>query len=97
MKALAHPIRLQILELLKDGEKSVCEMVDELKLNQSSISQHLAVLRKERLVTSYRSACKTPYKIKHLGELLRLLKTVRSLLKRELETTDSILSKSFKD
>ena len=45
LKALAHPVRLQIIERLKSGEASVGQLVRELGVEQSSLSRHLGVLR----------------------------------------------------
>jgi ArsR family transcriptional regulator len=44
-KALAHPIRLQIVETLLEGEKCVCAMQDLLHVSQPNISQHLSILK----------------------------------------------------
>lgn len=44
-KALGHPTRLWIVEQLADGEKCVCEFVEEVNVDFSTISKHLAVLR----------------------------------------------------
>lgn len=56
LKALAHETRLMILCLLADGELSVGELNDRLALSQSSLSQHLAVLRADGLVSTRRDA-----------------------------------------
>ena len=45
LKALAHPVRLQLIERLKSGEASVGRLVQELGVEQSSLSRHLGVLR----------------------------------------------------
>ena len=47
-KALAHPARIRILELLRDGEKSVTEMQLALSAEGSSVSQQLAILRMKK-------------------------------------------------
>ena len=44
-KALAHPIRIKIIEALRSGEKNVSELQNILSLDQSTVSQQLAVLR----------------------------------------------------
>ena len=50
-RALAHPARLTILTLLAERETCVCgEIVDDLPLAQSTVSQHLRVLREEGLI-----------------------------------------------
>ena len=50
-KALMHPVRLQILAILRGGEECVCHMVATLGLRQAYISQHLGVLREAGLVS----------------------------------------------
>ena len=50
-KALTHPVRLQILAILRGGEECVCHMEATLGLRQAYISQHLAILREARLVS----------------------------------------------
>lgn len=62
LKALAHPTRLQILELLKDGELCVCKIVPELQMEQSNVSRHLNILKKEGLVTSRKEGLKVYYR-----------------------------------
>ncbi len=49
-KALAHPTRIRILELLRDGEKRVGQLQLELAVEGSSVSQQLAILRMKNLV-----------------------------------------------
>jgi DNA-binding transcriptional ArsR family regulator len=49
-KALAHPTRIRILELLREGEKSVSEMQLALSTEGSTVSQQLAILRMKNLV-----------------------------------------------
>lgn len=44
-KALADPVRLDILNYLRDGEKCVCEIVSYLRMPQPIVSRHLAILR----------------------------------------------------
>ncbi len=53
-KAISHQGRLKILCLLVDGEKTVTELEVHLKMRQSSVSQQLARLRQEGLVTPRR-------------------------------------------
>lgn len=62
-KALAHPTRIQILELLRSGEKCVCEITPVLNNIQPNVSRHLAVLKKEGLVQSRKDGLKVIYRI----------------------------------
>jgi ArsR family transcriptional regulator len=52
LKALAEPIRLQLIEVLGRGERCVCELTDELGLAQSKLSFHLKVLKEAGLLTA---------------------------------------------
>jgi DNA-binding transcriptional ArsR family regulator len=51
-KGLADPKRLMIINALRDGERTVSDLVDELELPQANVSQHLAVLREKGLVAA---------------------------------------------
>ena len=50
LKAMADPLRLQVLEALGGGERCVCELTSELDLAQSKLSFHLKVLREAGLI-----------------------------------------------
>ncbi|MGC3874342.1 ArsR/SmtB family transcription factor [Halomonas sp. GXIMD04776] len=56
LKAMANENRLRILCLLDETELSVSELNSRLALSQSALSQHLAILRREGLVTTRRSS-----------------------------------------
>jgi len=51
-RSLGHPARIRVLELLRDGERSVGELVGEVGLEASHLSQQLGVLRRAGLVTT---------------------------------------------
>ena len=63
MKTLGHRDRLMILCQLAVGEKSVSELQASLGLSQSALSQHLAVLRRERIVSSRKHAQSVSYSL----------------------------------
>ena len=52
LKALAEPIRLQLIEALGSGERCVCELTSDLNLAQSKLSFHLKVLKEAGLLTA---------------------------------------------
>ncbi len=53
LRGLAHPTRLAILDELKNGPKCVSDIKELLHVSQPNLSQHLAVLRRERIVDYY--------------------------------------------
>ena len=66
LKALANDKRLTLLCLMVDGEQSVGELNAQVDLSQSALSQHLAVLREDGLVSTRREA-QTVYYSVHAG------------------------------
>ncbi|MDE3075821.1 MAG: winged helix-turn-helix transcriptional regulator [Chloroflexota bacterium] len=78
-KALADPKRLLIVNELRDGERSVSELVQGLGLSQTNVSQHLAVLREKRLVTARRSGTSTYYSLAN-PKLVRAFDLLREVM-----------------
>jgi DNA-binding transcriptional ArsR family regulator len=62
-KALGHPARLQIVDLLADGECCVCEFVDAVGLGWSTVSRHLAVLKAAGIVEDEKRGLQVFYKL----------------------------------
>jgi len=75
LKAMANPSRLMILCQLAEGEKSVGEMESVVGLSQSGLSQHLAVLRRKRIVATRREAQSIYYSLasKEVEEIMASL------------------------
>lgn len=61
--ALAHPTRLGILELLRDGERTVSELQMQLEIEATSVSQQLAVLRTRNIVEGRRVGTNVYYRV----------------------------------
>jgi DNA-binding transcriptional ArsR family regulator len=60
-KALAHPVRIRSLEVLRRGERSVQELQAALELDQATVSQQLAILRAKQVVTSQKEGTTVRY------------------------------------
>ena len=88
--ALAHPYRLEIIELLHDGEACVCHIQAMLDRRQAYISQHLNVLRQAGLVTCRKDGQRIYYKISD-QKILEVIDQLRTILqspgKRQPGTT----------
>jgi len=52
IKAMAHPVRLIVIELLKEGEKSFSELMEYFDIDKSTLSRHISVLKVSGIVTS---------------------------------------------
>lgn len=89
-RVLGHPARVRILELLRDGERSVGSLQSELGLESGATSQHLAALRRVGLVESRREGTSVFYRAAG-EEVFALLEAGRVLVTRQLEGQQSIL------
>jgi ArsR family transcriptional regulator, virulence genes transcriptional regulator len=66
LKAIAHPVRISILNYLEDGRKlTVTEIYELLKIEQSTTSHHLGILKDKGVLSSKREGKNTYYFLKH--------------------------------
>ena len=82
-KALAHPIRIRILDCLRDGEKGVNELSEMLQLEQANVSQQLAVLRVRNIVIGRKSGSSVFYSVSDPA-LFKLLDVAREISNHQL-------------
>ena len=75
LKALANEVRLMIVCQLAEGEKSVGELQKCVRLSQSAVSQHLALLREHKLVSTRRNGQSVHYALAS-GQAAALIKTL---------------------
>lgn len=91
-KGLAHPLRIRVLEILAAApEVSVADLQQETGLEASHLSQHLAVLRRHRLVESERRASHVYYRLAD-PQVAQLLAVARSLLLAILQSDGARLA-----
>ena len=85
LKALSHPKRLLIIDLLSDGaERSVTQLQEETRLAQSNLSQNLAILRQAGLVTTRREANVVWYRVVD-PRVLKALTLLRGVTQAQLD------------
>jgi DNA-binding transcriptional ArsR family regulator len=75
LKSMANPLRLRILCMIIDGERPVGDIADALGVRQSAVSQHLALLRKDGLVTPRRHGQTIYYRLadRNVKKVVKLL------------------------
>ena len=88
-RTLGHPARIRILELLSERELAVHELLDEIEIEASNLSQQLAVLRRAGLVTQRRHGGEVLYAI-GLPEVRDLLFAARRILLGLIEDRDRL-------
>ena len=64
-KALGHPVRLRIVDLLRDGERNVSDLLASMELEGSIVSQHLTMLRHRQIVEARREGTNVYYRVRH--------------------------------
>ena len=90
-RVLGHPVRIRMLELLSDGERSVGELQAELSLDSSSASQHLAALRQQGVLRSRRAGTSVYYGLRD-PRVSQLLAVAKQILSSALSDSQTLLS-----
>jgi len=78
-RMLGHPVRIRVLELLTHGPRSVRELLAEIEIEPSNLSQQLAVLRRSRIVTATREGNTVVYALAG-GDVAELMRAARRIL-----------------
>lgn len=81
-KAFCDVNRLQILEILRSGEKCACVLLESLQISQSTLSYHMKILCDSGIVTSHNVGKWTHYEISEKGRK-KAMELLRVLTKRE--------------
>ena len=90
-RALGHPLRIRILEVLSDGERTVGDLQAELELDSSGTSQHLAALRRQGVLDSRRVGTSVYYRIRD-PRVSQLLAVAKQILTSALSDSHALLS-----
>jgi DNA-binding transcriptional ArsR family regulator len=90
LKAIAQPTRLKILELLRSGEKCICEIVPAINGEQSNISRHISVMQKSHLITTRKDGVKVMVKVRD-PKIFEILDTVGLFLKTQMQEQSRLL------
>lgn len=92
-KTLGHPARIRILEVLREGEHSVSDLVPEVGLEASHLSQQLAVLRRSNLVQTRKVGTSVVYSVAN-PMVFELLDVARKILTSSLIDTRALLKEA---
>ena len=89
-RLLGHPVRIRVLELLRDGPRPVRDLLEDLQIEPSALSQQLAVLRRSGIVISYRDGAHTSSQLAGT-DVADLLAAARRILTELLSDRDHLL------
>ncbi len=84
LKVLGHPARLQIVEILAREDTCVCELMPQVGLEQSNLSQHLKLLRKHGVVTARREGTRVVYQLTNRS-LVKLISAASEAVQEHLD------------
>ena len=91
LKSLAHPLRLQIIEYLKDKEASVGEMVKAMGVEQSGLSKHLSILRMAGMVSSRQEKATVFYSVRD-NDIFHVLRPIAEILRKKFKESQNLLA-----
>jgi len=91
-KALAHPLRIQILEILAEEDKSVNEILALLNMEGSAVSQQLTVLRAKNIVVGTKDGNRVIYSLRDPA-IIELLSVAKKIFNNHLINAISMLDK----
>jgi DNA-binding transcriptional ArsR family regulator len=89
-RALSHEVRIRVLEELRSGELSVGELQDRLAVSGPNLSQHLAVLRNQGVLTSRREGTTVLYSMAD-KRIQNLLDDARAIFEEQLAVSSALL------
>ena len=89
-QALAHPTRIAIVEVLREGEMSAGALQGRLGVEQANVSQHLAILRSRQIVNSRKEGNQVFYSVRH-KVLIKVLDLMRQYFQAHLHESVQML------
>jgi ArsR family transcriptional regulator len=90
-RTLGHPVRIRVLELLQDRPRPVHELLAQIAVEPSNLSQQLAVLRRAGLVTSSRDGSSVLYTLS-TPDVVDLMRSARGILRSMLSDQEDLLA-----
>ena len=89
-KAMAHPLRIAIIDFLKDGEQCVCDIAEHIGSEQSNVSRHLSVMVNAGVLEYRKAGLMVIYKLKCLC-ILDFFACVKGVLKQQVKENERLL------
>ncbi len=90
-KAIAQPLRIAVLEFLRDGERCVCDIAEYVGAERSNVSRHLSVMVGAGILESRKEGLKVMYRLK-CPCVFDFLGCVSKLLKEQVKENEKLLS-----
>ncbi len=89
-KAIAHPLRIAVVNFLKDGEQCVCDIAEHVGSERSNVSRHLSVMVKAGLLEYRKEGLKVIYRLK-CACIVDFFSCVSRVLKEQVKDNEKLL------
>ncbi|MBS1881655.1 MAG: helix-turn-helix transcriptional regulator [Actinobacteria bacterium] len=89
-RTLGHPARVQVVELLRDGEMTVGDIQKELGIDSSGTSQHLGAMRRQGILEARKEGTSVHYRVRD-PRVFQLLGSARQVIGSQLEEASALL------
>lgn len=89
-KAMGHPARMKVLDLLRDGEECVCRLAPRAGVTESNLSQLLAALRRVGIVDTRREGHSIYYRVRD-ARIFQVIDRMRAILADQLARADNLM------
>ena len=90
-KAIAHPLRIAIIDFLKDGQQCVCDIAEHIGSERSNVSRHLSVMVKAGVLEYRKEGLKVIYKLK-TPCILDFFSCVTRILRQQARDNQKLLA-----
>ncbi len=90
-KAIAHPLRIAVVNFLKDGEQCVCDIAEHVGSERSNVSRHLSVMVNAGLLEYRKEGLKVIYRLK-TPCILEFFSCVSRVLKQQVKENERLLA-----
>ena len=89
-KAIAHPLRIAVVDFLKDGEQCVCDIAEHIGAERSNVSRHLSVLVNAGVLGYHKEGLKVIYRLQ-TPCILDFFSCITACLKQQAEENEKLL------
>ena len=91
VKAIAHPLRIAVVDFLKDGRQCVCDIAEHIGSERSNVSRHLSVMVNAGVLEYHKEGLKVIYKLK-TPCILDFFSCVTGVLKQQAKENEKLLN-----
>jgi DNA-binding transcriptional ArsR family regulator len=92
LAAMAHPVRLAIVDFLRDGERCVCDIAERVGSERSNVSRHLAVMRAAGILEHRKEGLRMLYRLR-TPCVVGFLACVADVLREQIEDNNAVLKR----